>query len=142
MVMPMRIPVMLISALMLLIGCDSQLGHKRVPAYSPLPPMNQVQQEISDVAELPYERDRRERLYAIAQRENLDSATQARLVEAALNTLSDDEDREKVLIALIENPSFSKAARDYIQRNLDVIDYPAIRFRVTQAIADRGSLSQ
>ncbi len=131
----------LLAATLLLIPIGCAAPPEPEPGPPPLPPpTNTVQREIDAASELPFQRDRRERLKAVAQQPNLDVDTQLRLVERAFYTLPDDEDLEAVLITLIDNPSFKPATRDRIRADLARFTFPDAQSRIETALARRGPL--
>lgn len=127
--------------LLVLAGCAAE---PKEPLFPPPPPPTTVlQEEVDLAASLPFERDRRERLRAVAMQPNLDAPTQVRVVNAAYRTLPDDEDLEVVLMAIIQNESFTPAARDAIRAGLnDQTTFPDTQARLHAAIARRGKLGE
>ena len=76
----------------------------------------------------------------IAGREGIGSEAQVYLVRAACNKLFMESGKEKVLLVLIDNRSFSNPAKSEIFKNLNKLFMESSRSRVLKAISDRGTL--
>ena len=93
--------------------------------------------EIDAVGKLPFDSDREQAYKRIAARQGLSAEAQVHLVEAALGRLSFDNARESVLLTLIDNPDFCRAAERTILQMLDKFAFPSSRKRILKAISDR-----
>ena len=93
--------------------------------------------EIDAVGKLPFDSDREQGYKRIASREGLSPDVQIHLVEAALGRLSFDNARENVLLTLIGNPDFSRAAERVILEKLDRLAFASSKNRILKAISDR-----
>ena len=93
--------------------------------------------EIDAVGKLPFDSDREQGYKRIAERPGLSPEAQVHLIEAALGRLSFDNAREKVLLTLIENPDFYRAAERTILEKLDKLAFPSSKKRILKAISDR-----
>ncbi|TKJ39556.1 MAG: hypothetical protein CEE38_02205 [Planctomycetes bacterium B3_Pla] len=100
-------------------------------------PTDDAVAEIDAVEELSFESDRKQAYERIAAREGLSDESQVHLVEAALDRLTFDNAKEKVLLALIANPSFCGAAEQAILESLDKLAFESSRKKVLKAISDR-----
>ena len=116
-------------------GCLAPQGDS---AGRPLAPGRGVLAELDSAGALPFPRDRRERLHQLARVEVLSDAAQVRLIDTTMRVLADDEDREKVLAALIDNPAFSQAAEARLARCMDQIDSPVTRLQLLQSLNQRA----
>jgi len=93
--------------------------------------------EIDAVGKLPFDNDKEKAYKRIAARQGLSVEAQVHLVEAALGRLAFDNARESVLLTLIANPDFSRAAERTILEKLDKLAFPSSRNRILKAISDR-----
>jgi hypothetical protein len=93
--------------------------------------------EIDAVGKLPFDNDREQAYKRIAARRGLGAEAQVHLVEAAFGRLVFDNARESVLLTLIANPDFSRAAERTILENLDKLSFASSRKRILKAISDR-----
>ena len=93
--------------------------------------------EIDAVGKLPFDSDREQAYKRIADREGLSPEAQVHLVEAALGRLSFDNAKEDVLLTLIENPDFSRAAERTILEKLDRLAFANSKKKILKAISDR-----
>jgi hypothetical protein len=93
--------------------------------------------EIDAVGKLSFDSDREQGYERIAAREGLSAEAQVHLVEAALGRLSFDNAKEDVLLTLIENPDFSRAAERAILEKLDKLAFPSSKNKILKAISDR-----
>ncbi|MGI9556651.1 MAG: hypothetical protein ACR2N5_01785 [Solirubrobacterales bacterium] len=121
-------------AALLVAGCSGSKPRPVGPYRPAGPPQNAVQREIDAAAGLPFERDRRELLEAVAVRSVLGPVDQVRLIDAAIDRLPSDEDLQIVLLALAGNPALTQVAVLHIQARRDDITHPHVRIRVMQAI--------
>ena len=95
--------------------------------------------EIDAVGKLPFDSDREQGYKRIAERQGLSPEAQVHLVEAALGRLSFDNAREDVLLTLIGNPDFSRAAERAILEKLDRLAFSSSKKKILKAISDRKS---
>jgi hypothetical protein len=93
--------------------------------------------EIDAVGKLPFDPDREQAYKRIAVREGLSAEAQVHLVEAALGRLSFDNARESVLLKLIGNPDFNRAAERAILEKIDKLAFPSSKKTILKAISDR-----
>ncbi len=93
--------------------------------------------EIDAVGKLPFDNDKEQAYKRIAARQGLSAEAQVHLVEAALSKLSFENAKESVLLTLIANPDFSRAAERTILEKLDKLAFPNSRSRILKAISDR-----
>jgi len=93
--------------------------------------------EIDAVGKLSFDSDRKQGYERIAAREGLSAEAQVHLVEEALGRLSFDNAKEDVLLTLIENPDFSRAAELTILEKLDKLAFASSKKKILKAISDR-----
>lgn len=95
--------------------------------------------EIDAVGELSFGSERKGAYEAIAAREGLAARAQVHLVEAVLNNLEHDSAKEAVLLKLVGNPDFSKAAERAIRESVDKLAFESSRQSVLKAMSDRDN---
>jgi hypothetical protein len=93
--------------------------------------------EIDAVGKLPFDNDREQAYKRIAARQGLSTEAQVHLVEAVLSKLSFENAKESVLLTLISNPDFSRAAERTILEKIDKLAFANSRKRILKAISDR-----
>ncbi|OHB82987.1 MAG: hypothetical protein A2Z38_03550 [Planctomycetes bacterium RBG_19FT_COMBO_48_8] len=93
--------------------------------------------EIDAVGKLPFDSDRQQGYKRIAERQGLSPEVQVHLVEAVLGRLSFDNAKEDVLLTLIANPDFSRAAERTILDKLDKLAFANSKNKILKAISDR-----
>jgi len=93
--------------------------------------------EIDAVGKLSFDSDREQGFERIAAREGLSPDAQIHLVEAALGRLSFDNAKEDVLLTLIKNPDFSRAAERAILEKLDKLAFSSSKNKILKAISDQ-----
>ena len=93
--------------------------------------------EIDAVGKLSFDSDREQGYERIAARQGISAGAQVHLVEAALGRLSFDNAREDVLLTLIANPDFSRAAEQTILERLDKLAFASSKKKILKAISDR-----
>jgi len=93
--------------------------------------------EIDAVGKLSFDSDREQGFERIAAREGISAEAQVHLVEAALGRLSFDNAKEDVLLTLIKNPDFSRAAERVILEKLDKLAFASSKNKILKAISDR-----
>jgi hypothetical protein len=95
--------------------------------------------EIDAVGKLAFDSDREEGYKRIAARKGLSAPEQIHLVESVFDRLSFDNAKVEVLLALIANPGFSRAAERRILEKLDNLAFANSKKRILKAISDRKS---
>jgi hypothetical protein len=98
---------------------------------------DEVIAEIDAVGKLPFDNDRQQAYKRIAGRAGLSDDAQVHLVEAVYSRLSFENAKEDVLLTLIANPYFSRAAERVILEKLDKLAFPNSKKRILKAISDR-----
>ncbi len=98
------------------------------------PPRSTTIEEIDAVGELAFDVDRRERYQQLARREGLSERTQVHLVEATFEHLGFNTDRIAVLLTLIDNPSFTPAAKTAILDRLDQFGFDNDKRKILDAL--------
>ena len=93
--------------------------------------------EIDAVTRLSFDSERKTGYESIAAREGLGAAAQVHLVEAVLDRLSFDNAKEQVLLTLIENPDFCRAAKREILERIDSLAFESSKKKILKAINDR-----
>lgn len=127
------------------IGGEGSRGRQEVPKPAPAPvvvvPANTEDAatlaEIDATAKLSFDAGKVTALKNVASRAGLPVSCQVHLVNTALGCLSFDSGKVEVLKALIENPSFSPAAREAIFRQLDRLAFDASRSSILEAVQRR-----
>jgi hypothetical protein len=123
---------------MILAGCLEDIG----TAYNDFTkdwfiedtPLAATIAEIDAVRKLRSDSDKYEGLSAIAAREGLHSKAQVHLVKPVFRGLYSESDKQAVLLLLIENPSFSCAAKLEILHYLDKLSSGDNKMNVLRAI--------
>jgi hypothetical protein len=95
--------------------------------------------EIDAAGSLSFDNGRVPALKNVAVRPNLSAPIQVHLINVALNRLSFDVGKEEVLLALIQNPSFSPAGKETVLRRLNSLQFDASRTRILNAIQERSA---
>jgi hypothetical protein len=93
--------------------------------------------EIDAVGKLHFDRDREQGYKRIAARKGLSTRGQIHLVEAVFSRLSFENAKVDVLLTLITNPDFSRAAERTILEKIDKLAFPSSRNKILKAISDR-----
>ena len=94
--------------------------------------------EIDAVGKLHSDSGKYEGFKAIAGREPLRAEAQVHLVKPVFKSLYSESDAEDVLVTLIDNPSFSCAAKLAILRRLDNLSSESGKMAILKAINERG----
>lgn len=94
--------------------------------------------EIDAVSKLHSDSGKYEGFKAIAGRESLRAEAQVHLVKPVFSSLYSESDKEDVLMTLINNPSFSCAAKLAIVRRLDNLSSEGSKMAILKAINKRG----
>lgn len=94
--------------------------------------------EIDAVGKLHSDSGKYEGFKAIAGRQPLRSEAQVHLVKPVFKSLYSESDKEDVLVTLIDNPSFSCAAKLAILRRLDNLSSQGSKMAILKAINERG----
>jgi hypothetical protein len=97
--------------------------------------------EIDAVGKLTFDSDREQGHKRIAARKGLSVRGQTHLVEAVFSKLSFDNAKVEVLLTLIANPGFSRAAERTILEKIDKLAFPISKKTVLKAISDRKEQS-
>lgn len=128
-------------------GSEERPTRHEVPKHEPSPvvvmPANTEDAatlaEIDAAGSLSFDNGRVPALKNIAVRPNLSAPIQVHLVNVTLNRLSFDVGKEEVLLALIQNPSFSPAGKETVLRRLNSLQFDAGRTRILNAIQERSA---
>ena len=86
--------------------------------------------EIDAVSDLAFDKDRAATYEQIARREGLSEQAQIHLIEASLRHLSFENAKVEVLLALMENPSFTPTAKAVLLDRLDRLAFDQDRRRI------------
>ena len=100
-------------------------------------PADETIAEIDAVSKLSFDSDRKQGYKRIAERTELRADAQVYLVEAVFEKLSFDNAKEEVLLTLIGNPSFCRAAEQAILEGLDRLAFENSKKRILKAISER-----
>lgn len=100
-------------------------------------PIDETIAEIDAVSKLSFDSDRQQGYKRIAERTELSPDAQIYLVEAVFEKLSFDNAKEEVLLTLIENPSFCRAAEQAILEGLDRLAFENSKKKILKAIGER-----
>jgi hypothetical protein len=93
--------------------------------------------EIDAVGKLTFDSDREQGYKRIAARKGLSVRGQTHLVEAVFSKLSFDNAKVDVLLTLIANPDFSRAAETRILEKLDKLAFANSKKTILKAISDK-----
>jgi len=102
-------------------------------------PADETIAEIDAVSKLAFDSDRQQGYKRIAERVGLSDAAQVCLVKKVFDKLAFEDAKEDVLLALIDNPSFSYAGEQAILERLDRLAFENSKVRVLKAINGRKS---
>lgn len=94
--------------------------------------------EIDAIAKLSFDNGKKDGFVAVASRPGISHGVQVHLVNTSLRSLSFDGSKVDVLLPLIQNPSFSPAAKEAIFRQLDLLSFDASKTRIMNAIQERS----
>lgn len=94
--------------------------------------------EIDAVGKLHSDSGKYEGFKAIAGREPLRAEAQVHLVKPVFKSLYSESDAEDVLVTLIDNPSFSCAAKLAILRRLESLSSESSKMAILKVINERG----
>ena len=94
-------------------------------------------EEIDAVGELAFDTDRLAGYKRIAAREGLSDSAQAHLVRAVYEKLSFESAKKEVLLTLIQNPSFGRAAEQAILDQLGSLSFEDTKREILNAIDQR-----
>jgi len=94
--------------------------------------------EIDAVVKLRSDSGKYEGFKAIAGRETLRTQAQVHLVKPVFSSLYSESDKADVLVTLINNSSFSCAAKLAILRRLDNLSSESGKMAILKAINERG----
>ncbi len=98
--------------------------------------------EIDAASKRSFDDDRTDALERIARRHGLPCRAQVYLVDTALNKLSFENSKRSVLITLIDNRSFCRAAKARILDRIEDLGFQHDQVAVLDAIDRRGSLDR
>ncbi len=115
-------------------------GHKHDPDCVHVRDTNSVIAEIDAAGRLFSDSDKADIYTAIAQRRGLSSKAQSYLVKEAFRHLFSESSKEKVIIALIENPCFDDVGKKAVLANLRRFFSDSSKKRVLQAINRREQM--
>jgi hypothetical protein len=93
--------------------------------------------EIDAVRKLSFDNDRQSAYGRIAERENLSDEAQVYLVEAVFKNLSFEKAKVDVLLTLVNNRTFSQAAKGAILDRLDGLSFEKDKSQILEAMAKR-----
>ena len=110
------------------------------PSYPYDPIEASTVREIDAIGKLDFDDARSTALEDIARRPNLSPYIQCRLAHQTVHILNFDDGKSRVLLAMIENPSFSYAGRNAILDVLDDITFDDTRSRLLKAMSEREPL--
>lgn len=112
-------------------------GHKHDPDCVHVHDTDSVIAEIDAAGRLFSDSDKADIYTAIAQRRGLGSKAQSYLVKEAFRHLFSESSKEKVVIALIENPCFDDVGKKAVLANLRRLFSDSSKKRVLEAINRR-----
>ncbi len=112
-------------------------GRKHDPDYVHVHHTDSVIAEIDAVGKLFSDSDKADIYTAIAQRRGLSSKAQSYLVKEAFHHIFSESSKEKVIIALIENPCFDDVGKKAVLANLRRFFSDSSKKRILQAINRR-----
>jgi hypothetical protein len=93
--------------------------------------------EIDAVGKMAFDSDRHEAYRRIAARHGLTEPAQVYLVEAVFDNLSFESAKQDVLLTLISNPGFSRAAERAILGRLDELGFESNKRKILKAVSER-----
>ncbi len=112
-------------------------GHKHDPDCVHVHDTDSVIAEIDAAGRLFSDSDKADIYTAIAQRQMLSSKAQSYLVKEAFRHLFSESSKEKVILALIENPCFDDVGKKTVLANLRRFFSDSHKKRILQAINRR-----
>ncbi len=121
-------------------GCNVTIGsggRKHDPDCVHVHDTDSVIAEIDAAGRLFSDSDKADIYTAIAQRQGLSSKAQSYLVKEAFRHLFSESSKEKVILALIENPCFDDVGKKAVLANLRRFFSDSSKKRVLQAINRR-----
>lgn len=121
-------------------GCIISIGsggRKHDPDYVHVHDTDSVIAEIDAAGKLFSDSDKADVYTAIAQRRGLSSKAQSYLVKEAFRHLFSESSKEKVILALIENPCFDDVGKKAVLANLRRFFSDSSKKRVLEAINRR-----
>jgi len=125
-------------------GNDKPRQHDEVPKPSPvvIVPGNTLDSatlaEIDAITKLSLDSGKRDGFRAVASRAGISPAVQVHLINTTLRSLSFEAGKVEVLVHLIQNPSFSDAAKEAIFRQIDHLAFDGSKTTVMNAIQERA----
>jgi hypothetical protein len=138
-----RLPALVapLAALLACGGCFFAEGEHARPG----PPESGAEATIAEIdaaVGLRFDADRSDALDRIARRYGLSCEAQVYLVDTALDELSFDDHRRAVLMALVSNRSFCRAAKARLLERIDAVRSIYNQQALLDAVDRRGSLSR
>lgn len=119
-------------------GCIVIHSEKEVPCKpASVEPEDATIREIDAVAKLTLDHERKRSYQRIAEREGLGDGAQVCLIEAVFKRLSVEEMQVDVLLALVNNPSYSAAAEAALLERLDRLSFEHNKRKILDAIDER-----
>jgi len=94
--------------------------------------------EIDAISKLNFDQPRQDGFRAVATRSGLSPGVQVHLVNTTVRSLNFDAAKVEVLVALVQNPSFSVSAKEAIFKQLDHLSFDASKSTVMSAIQERS----
>lgn len=110
---------------------------KVISPPGPAGPEDEVIREIDTVGQLAFADNEAAILKNIAQRQDLTPAAQVHLVDVTFKRLAFEEMKVDVLMALIENPTFTADARSAILERIDRLAFEGNKVKILQALGGR-----
>ena len=92
-------------------------------------------QEIDAAGKLAFDNDREAAFKKIAQREGLSEPAQLHLIDATFERLAFENAKVSVLLTLVDNPSFSPAARATLLDRLDRLAFENDKRQILDALS-------
>jgi len=99
-------------------------------------PVDLTIREIDAAGKLAFDNDKAAAFKKIAQREGLSERAQRHLVDAAFRRLAFENQKVHVLLTLIENPSFTPAAKAALLDRLDRLAFENNKRTILDALSE------
>lgn len=119
----------------LLCGGCSIVTH---PCPGDLPYDSAVTEEIDAVSKLTFDNAKKDGFENIAKRPHLPPEAQAYLVEKTMKTLTFENSKLEVLLALIKNPDFLAEGKKAVLSHLDEFTFDSSKQKILNAINRKG----
>lgn len=132
----------LVSALLLGMACANGClvvhTETRGPARATeVEPEDATIREIDAIGNLAFDDDRKRGYKRIAERDELGDGAQVYLIEAVFKRLAFEDAKVDVLLALVGNPSFGRAAEAALLDRLDRLAFESNKNKILDAINER-----